>query len=114
MRLIGIVKAADHGRKQNAKTELKVPFTWEANNHELSSSQLTLDFPFQSTLEGLLLCPISSDPLSYAAELFIDATRYYGDALETRLGRVSSPKLEDLGLTRQQSSVARLRLHSRR
>src|SRR5205807_7655138 len=43
VRLIRIIKAADHGGKKNAKPELMIPFPWEAHNHKLCASQLALE-----------------------------------------------------------------------
>ncbi len=35
VRLVRVIKGADHGRKKNAKSELKIPFTGQAHDHEL-------------------------------------------------------------------------------
>ena len=35
MRLVRVIKGADHGTKKNAKSELKIPFTGQAHDHEL-------------------------------------------------------------------------------
>ena len=35
VRLVRVIKVADHGRKKNAKSELKIPFTGQAHDHEL-------------------------------------------------------------------------------
>ena len=35
VRLVRVIKVADHGRKKNAKSELKIPFTGKARDHEL-------------------------------------------------------------------------------
>ena len=34
VRLARVIKVADHGRKKNAKSELKIPFTGQAHDHE--------------------------------------------------------------------------------
>ena len=35
VRLVRVVKVADHDSKKNAKSELKIPFTGQAHDHEL-------------------------------------------------------------------------------
>jgi pimeloyl-ACP methyl ester carboxylesterase len=35
VRLVRVIKVADHGRKKNAKSELKIPFTGQAHDHEV-------------------------------------------------------------------------------
>ena len=43
VRLICVVKAADHGREKNAKSELKISFPRKAHYHELCATQLSFD-----------------------------------------------------------------------
>ena len=35
VRLVRVIKVADHGRKKNAKSELKIPFTGQAHDYEV-------------------------------------------------------------------------------
>ena len=43
VRLVRVIKAADHGRKKNAKSELKISFSGKPHNHELRPPQLAID-----------------------------------------------------------------------